>query len=93
MSNERENGNLPATTYGDGWDEPDGDNRVVQGHFLKCVDGYWSSKTCEQLPARLLAFATKIVLQRWLDDKNVKVIDEKPLPDPERLNADVPAEE
>ncbi|SRR5712692_6067372 len=89
MSTDDEKTNLPAT-YDDGWDEADSDDRIIQGDFLKCVDGYWSSKTCAELPQQLLALETRTFLQRWLDDKKVKTIIGRSLPDPDRLNAEIP---
>ena len=83
----------------DGWDDADGtDDRVIQGTLIKCVDGHWTNRDKNAIPAgtQLLALATHQLLQHWHDGQPVETILKKPgepLPDIDELNAKIPQEQ
>ena len=89
----------PIAMVGDGWNDTDGaDERVIQGTMIKCVDGHWTDRDKQPIPAgtRLLALATHTLLQRWQDDRPIDTIPKKPgqpLPDVDKLNEKIPQKE
>lgn len=86
----------PLTILTDGWDDTDSaDDRVIQGTLIKCVDGHWTNRDKNAIPAgtRLLALAAHQLLQHWHDGQPVETILKKPgepLPDIDELNAKIP---
>ena len=54
---------------GDGFDDVDANDRLIQGTIVRCVDGVWSAKDETELSSdlRLLALSTALALQRWED--------------------------
>jgi hypothetical protein len=89
---------LPTVVSGDGFEDHDGDSRLIQGAVVKCLDGHWSSKDGTVLTAdtRLVALSTATALQRWKDNKPAETILKtpgQPLPDVEDLNARIPEAE
>jgi hypothetical protein len=89
-----EHENLPMTTNDDGFDETDNNVRIIQGDFIKCVDGAWSNR--DGLPAPeepLLVLSTLIVAQHWSNQKPIETLvksKRKPLPNVDELNALIP---
>lgn len=89
----------PIAMEGDGWNDADNtDDRVIQGTLLKCVDGHWTARDQQPIPAgtQLLALATHQLLQRWQDSTPVETIPKKPgepLPNVDELNAKIPREQ
>jgi hypothetical protein len=75
--------NLPTTFNGSG----ENSGRT----FLKCVDGRWSAKDGTELtPSTLLmCVGTDTAIQRFVDGKPETIYD-KPLPNPDDLNAAIP---
>jgi hypothetical protein len=70
-----------------------GGDRINRGTFLKWSDSLgWMDKDGLPLPPGLLVPAIDTALQRWKDNKS-QVIRDKPLPDPEELNAAIPKSE
>jgi hypothetical protein len=96
MSNDQTTTNMPVIN-GDGFDQTDADDRIIQGTILRCVDGKWSADGGD-LPTgtKMLALGTVQCLQRWEDKVPAETIRKKgnePLPDVDELNAKVPQEE
>jgi hypothetical protein len=81
-----------AVPEADGFDPivPSG-QAVIAGGLLKFIDGAWSESGIK-VPAgtKLLALSTNTVLQRWQDGRVVETINQKPLPDPADLSAQIP---
>jgi hypothetical protein len=71
--------------------------RLIQGILLKCVDGKWTDGDGLTPPAEMLVIGTTHALQCWGKDNELLdwEIEEpnKPLPDVEALNAQIPEEE
>jgi hypothetical protein len=92
----QETKNLPATVAGDGFDDSDGgDNRIIRGVIMPCVDGIWSCKDGTEFPPEesFLAMATTQALQRWQEERVVESISKIPgraLPDVKDLNDAIP---
>jgi hypothetical protein len=86
--------NLPVLTDDDGFNSiAPTDDQIIVGTLLKCIEGKWSADGVEVPPStRLLAFGTDKFLQRW-HDQQAETIREKPLPDPDELNAKIPKSE
>ena len=73
----------PPAMVSDGWDDTDGaDERVIQGTLIKCVDGHWTNRDKNAIPAgtRLLALATHTLLQHWQDGQPIETIPEEARP-------------
>jgi hypothetical protein len=91
--------NLPTVVNGDGFEDHDGDSRLIQGAIIRCVDGHWSSKDGTVLTAdmRLVALGTATALQRWKNNKPAEPailkMPGKPLPHVEELNRRIPEAE
>jgi hypothetical protein len=85
--------NVPALYEHDGFDPLPPSEQIIVGTRLKFADDKWMADGVE-LPAgtTLLAFATDTILQRWRGAQ-ADTIREKPLPDPEELNAAIPRSE
>jgi hypothetical protein len=85
--------NVPALYENDGFDPLSPTDQVIIGARLKFIDGKWSADGVE-LPSgtKLLAFATDTILQRWRGQE-AETIRDKPLPDPDELNAAIPKSE
>lgn len=67
--------------------------RVGKGSFLKWSDSqHWLDRDGLVPPSPLLVVGVNEILQRWCDGKPT-TIEDKPLPDPEELNAAIPMEE
>ena len=83
---------------GDGFDDADAGDRLIQGTIIKCVDGHWAAKDGTTIPpeTRLIALATTTALQHWVDQMPVETIVKRgnePLPDVKELNAAIPEAE
>src|ERR1700730_15543534 len=67
--------------------------RLVKGTFARWTDSAgWHDRDGMPLPSPMLAISVIECLQRW-SDKKADTITEKPLPDPEVLNAPIPESE
>lgn len=94
----KEEENQVAVITSDGFDDNDGDDRLIQGTIAKCVDGHWSTKDGTAIPPerQLLALSTALAIQRWHDQKPVETIikrGNKSLPDIDELNEQIPKAE
>ena len=80
--------NLPTTFNGGGGDNTSGRT------FLKFVDGRWSAKDGTELgpSTSLMCVGTDTAVQRFVDGKPETIYD-KPLPDPDDLNAAIPQDD
>lgn len=68
-------------------------SRSARGAFLRWdADQGWRDRDGLAPPSPLLAFAVDEILQRWTD-KKPETISDKPLPDPDELNAAIPVSE
>jgi hypothetical protein len=93
--------NLPATVAGsDGFDDSDeGEQRLIRGTIIRCVDGDWFDKEETKFPlgTQLLALGMTQALQHWQDgtviEPPIRKIPGQPLPDVEELNAQIPKSE
>src|SRR5262249_8327247 len=96
MKNEDTKENLPAVVGdGDGFDDVDQNDRLIQGPIVRCVDGVWGAKDeAELLPdKRYLALSTTMALQRWEDGLPAETIFKRAgelLPDVDELNKKIP---
>ena len=66
----------PLTVVTDGWDDTDSaDDRVIQGTLIKCVDGHWTNRDKNAIPAgtQLLAVDTPVAAA-WHDGQPVETI-------------------
>jgi hypothetical protein len=93
--------NVEPVVRGDGFDDAD-DNvaaRLIQGTFIKCVDGNWSDRDGVKPPDRpLLALDTLTVIQHWKDGQSIDedtIVKQqgKPFPDVGELNKKIPVKE
>src|SRR5262249_10469616 len=93
MNDETDNKQAVADErYDDGFSEFDPTQRTIQGSLLKFTqEGKWTEAGVA-VPAglKLLAVETTAVIQRWQDKCVIEEITEKPLPDIEELNEEVP---
>jgi hypothetical protein len=95
MQNTQSNTSLPAIA-GNGFDDTDISNRVVQGTIVKFLDGRWTDRSGLPLPAQLIVLGITSCVQRWEDRKPAETIRKepgKPLPSVEALNAKIPEDE
>ena len=77
----------------DGFSGSINSGRVGKGSFLKWSDSqHWHDRDGLVPPSPLLVVGVNEILQRWCDGKPT-TIDDKPLPDPEELNAAIPMDE
>ena len=96
MMNEETKENLPAIVGdGDGFDDVDQTDRLIQGTIIRCVDVVWSAKDETELPPDkgYVALKTALALQRWEDGLPAETIIKRPgepLPDVEELNKKIP---
>jgi hypothetical protein len=79
----------------DGFGDGEGNDRLIQGTILRCVDGKWSAKDGTDFPpgTKLIALGTACALQHWKDGLPVETIVRqkgKPLPDLDELNEKIP---
>ena len=98
MSNDETRNNLPIPTGDDGFNDNTGNDRLIQGTIIRCVDGHWSDRDGLAFPAetKMLALATGMALQKWKDQLPVDTIIKQPsvpLPDLDQLNAKIPQSE
>jgi hypothetical protein len=80
---------------GDGFDDVDQNDRLIQGTILRCVDGVWSAKDETELPPGkgYLAFSTAVALQRWEGGLPAETIVKRAgesLPNVNELNKKIP---
>ncbi len=76
--------------------EDDSGDRIIKGTILRCVDGQWSCNDESDPPEKLIALSTALALQHWEDGNPVETIvrtPDKPLPDLDTLNAQIPQEQ
>jgi hypothetical protein len=67
--------------------------RLLRGSFLKWADATgWLDRDGLKPPSPMLVLATDDALQKWKDNK-AEVIRDKPLPNPDDLNAAIPQSE
>ena len=96
LKDEPKKENLPAVMGGgDGFDDVDQNDRLIQGTILRCVDGVWNAKDETKLSSdlRLLALSTALALQRWENGLPAETIVKRsgePLPDMDELNKKIP---
>jgi hypothetical protein len=77
----------------DGFDGSLQSGRLLKGMFAKWTDSAgWHDRDGMALPSLVLVIAVFEFLQRW-SNKKPDIITEKPLPDPESLNASIPQSE
>ena len=89
-----ESENLPVIS-GDGFDDIDVSNRLIQGTILRCVDGHWSDRDKTPIPPdkTLVVLGTATALQHWHNGMPTETIVKHPgaaLPDVAELNAKIP---
>jgi hypothetical protein len=92
-SNEKEN--LPALPEDDGFvPVAPSQGQIIVGTFLRFTDGSWTEMGIP-VPSglKLLVIAVNEVLQRWADERVVDMVTEKPLPNVDDLNAQIPESE
>jgi hypothetical protein len=87
------------TTYEPKAEDTDGfygspnSGRLLKGTLIKWADTtHWVDRDGLTPPSPLLVVAINEILQRWKDGK-AEIINEKPLPDPARLNSTIPIAE
>jgi hypothetical protein len=96
LKDESKKENLPAVMGdGDGFDDVDQNDRLIQGTILRCVDGVWSAKDGTELSSdlRLLAGSTALALQHWEDRLPIETIVKRPgepLQNVDELNKKIP---
>jgi hypothetical protein len=85
---------LPAIRKDDGFSPLPPTDEVIVGTRLKFIDGKLTTADGIELPAdtKVLAFGTDNILQRW-SGQQADTIREKPLPNPDELNAAIPRSE
>jgi hypothetical protein len=76
----------------DNFGAPATDDRIIQGVFIKCVDGNWHDRDKLAVPSKLLALTTFTIVQHWRNQKPEETIDGRvsALPDVAELNAKIP---
>ncbi len=78
---------------GDGFNGSLSTDRTIKGTQLVWNDAqHWRDRDGQKPPAQLLVVGVDAILQRWLEGLP-QVIRDKPLPDPNDLNAAIPIEE
>ena len=87
-----------ATVSGDGFEDTDATDRLIQGTILKSIDGFWSTKDGTTFPpgTKMIALATTTCVQHWQDQTPVETIIKQPgvpLPDVDELNSRIPEKE
>jgi hypothetical protein len=84
---------LTAPPEDDGYDGSIQSGRLIKGTFARWTDSAgWHDRDGMALPSPMLAISVIECLQRW-SNKKPDTITEKPLPDPEVLNATIPQSE
>jgi hypothetical protein len=89
------NGNILRRDYGrdDGFSAASSADRTIKGTQLVWNDAqHWRDRDGLKPPAQLLVVGTDAILQRWKDGKP-EVIRDRPLPDPDDLNAAIPVDQ
>jgi hypothetical protein len=77
----------------DGFNAAFSSDRTIKGTQLVWNDAqHWRDRDGLKPPAQLLVVGVDAILQRWQDGKP-QVIRDKPLPDPDDLNATIPVDE
>ena len=95
MSEER---NLPVNNEedaDDGYTPVETSDRMVVGNLIKYTsDSGWTEGGLPvESNKKLAAVAVNKVLQRWQEERVVETIAQKPLPDPDEMNAAIPQSE
>jgi hypothetical protein len=95
MSEER---NLPVNyeeDTDDGYAPVETSDRMVVGDLIKYTsdNGWTESGLPVESNKKLAAIAVNKVLQRWQEERVVETIAQKPLPDPDEMNAAIPQSE
>jgi len=70
--------------------------RLIRGSILRCVDGKWADATGTAPPGLLVALGTTQALQCWSGGKPTDTVmahPDRPLPDVDELNGQIPQEE
>jgi hypothetical protein len=84
---------LTAPPEDDGYDGSFQSGRLIKGTFARWTDASnWHDRDGMPVPSPMLAITVIECLQRW-SNKKADTITEKPLPDPESLNANIPQSE
>jgi hypothetical protein len=80
-----------------GFESDPGDERLIQGSRLVCINGEWTIDDVAVPPdERLIVLSTFEAVQHWENGELVEQIIKKPgvvLPDVKKLNAEIPEEE
>src|SRR5262245_17668275 len=82
----------------DGFDVVSGDDRLIRGEILRCVDGHWSLKDGTPIATgtRALVLGVNDFLQHWREQQPIETITREPgkaLPDLDELNGQIPKEQ
>ena len=93
MSDETKNENLPTTVNDDGFDDGGDESRIIKGEIARCVDGNWTKRDGSPMPPKLVVLGVAEAVQRWLDQRPIETITDKPLPNIDELNDTVPVSE
>jgi hypothetical protein len=81
------------TQHDDGFSSSSRSGRVGRGSFLKWNDTqHWIDRDGLAAPSPLLVVGVNEIVRRWKDGTSEDIVD-KPLPDPEQLNAAIPVNE
>jgi hypothetical protein len=87
------NGNLTQYGGGDGFSGSFSSDRTIKGTQRVGNDAqHWRDRDGQKAPAQLLVVGVDAILQRWLEGLP-QVIRDKPLPNPDDLNAAIPVSE
>jgi hypothetical protein len=83
----------PSPIEDDGFHGSSSSDRLLKGMFVNWTDtAHWLDRDKLTPPSPLLVFAINTALQMWKGGK-VDVLTDKPLPDPDALNATIPQSE
>ena len=93
-----EEGNLPVDyeeDTDDGYTPIETSDRMVVGNLIKYTsdNGWTESGLPVESNKKLAAVAVNKLLQRWQEERVVETIAQKPLPDPDEMNAAIPQSE
>jgi hypothetical protein len=94
MNDETKNENLPAVSD-DGFDDGGDESRIIKGEIYRCVDGNWSEKDGAAIPpgTKRIVLGVAECVQRWLGQRPIETITDRPLPNINDLNETVPVSE
>jgi len=86
--------NLPIPIEDD-FDAGTMSDRLIQGVFIRCVDGRWSDRDGVSFPTgmQMVVLGTTQAVQHWKNKKPIEAFTKRPLPDIELLNEAVPKDE